>query len=261
MILSSDSHSSKPVAGVSFSLLSSTEIVNKVLVNTPPSEVLRLVVTTNVDHMVTMQKNAEFKRACSNAWLLTADGFPVVRLLKVLGINTPGRITGADLFPAVLQQLDPLRHSPCFVCSGTATAEYLQQWCAKQGFSAPTQRCIVPAFGFEHDLQQSADMLQQITALNTTHLFFGVGAPKSELWMFRHRQQLSGVYGFGFGAGLDFFAGVSKRAPTWMQQGGLEWLWRLLSDPKRLAKRYLIDSWVFLRIGIQEYRLRLREEP
>ena len=75
----------------------------------------------------------------------------------------------------------------------------------------------------------------------------------------RHREQLSGMYGFGFGAGLDFFAGTAKRAPQWVQRVSMEWLWRLLSDPRRLAKRYLIDSWAFVRIALTEHRLTVKE--
>lgn len=245
---------SQPVAGLRFCLLAQNEIVQGLKQVTPPHEPLRLVVTTNVDHMVTMRRQHEFKHACTNAWLVTADGFPVVRLLKSLGIATPGRITGADLFPAILAALTPGQHAPFFVCANEATADYLRQWLAQQGYSTPRERVLVPKFGFEKDSVYSNEMLKKITAMGTTHLFFGVGAPKSELWMQRYREQLSGMYGFGFGAGLDFFAGTAKRAPQWVQRVSLEWLWRLLSDPRRLARRYLIDSWAFVRIALTEYR-------
>ncbi|MDX3774082.1 WecB/TagA/CpsF family glycosyltransferase [Chromatiaceae bacterium AAb-1] len=250
---------SREVAGIRFCLLDKQQVVQSVMNKTPASEPLRLVVTTNVDHMVTMSRNAEFKAACQQAWLVTADGFPVVRLLRLLGIPSPGRITGADLFPQIMNRLTPDRYSPFFVCSSNATAAFLQHWLQLRGFSAPELRVVVPPFGFEHDLKRSAALIEQINTLKTTHLFFGVGAPKSELWMSRHSEQLQGMYGFGFGAGLDFFSGTARRAPAWMQKTGLEWLWRLLSDPRRLARRYLIDSWIFLRIAIQEYRYTRRE--
>ena len=250
---------SQPVAGISFCLLPQSEIVQTVMTQVPADEKLRLVVTTNVDHMVTMRRQAEFKAACTDAWLVTADGFPVVSLLKALNIATPGRITGADLFPAILSSLSPAWHSPFFVCATEATAEYLRNWLSTRGYTTPEKRVLVPEFGFENDMLRSAEMLQKIQAVGTTHLFFGVGAPKSELWMQRHREQLTGMYGFGFGAGLDFFAGTAKRAPVWVQRANLEWMWRLGSNPKRLAKRYLVDSWSFLRIAFSEYRLTVKE--
>lgn len=244
---------SREIAGIRFCLLDKTQIVQQLMEPVPETEPLRLVVTTNVDHMVTMNRNHEFKAACQQAWLVTADGFPVVRLLKLAGEDCPGRITGADLFPQIMNQLKAEHTSPFFVCSNNATAAFLQHWLQLRGFSQPEMRVVVPPFGFENDQVRTTALVQQIRELNTTHLFFGVGAPKSELWMFRNQQQLAGIYGFGFGAGLDFFAGTAKRAPLWMQKYGLEWLWRLLSNPRRLAKRYLIDSWVFLGIAAREY--------
>lgn len=250
---------SQPVAGLSFCLLSQEQIVQSVMSLAPEDEALRLVVTTNVDHMVTMRRQPEFKHACEHAWLVTADGFPVVSLLKALNIATPGRITGADLFPAILASLSPVWHSPFFVCASEATADYLRCWLAGRGYTNPHQRVIVPEFGFEKDALRSNEILTQIQAVGTTHLFFGVGAPKSELWMQKHRAQLTGMYGFGFGAGLDFFAGTAKRAPQWIQLVNMEWAWRLFSNPRRLAKRYLVDSWSFLRIALTEYRLTAKE--
>ena len=194
---------SQPVAGLSFCLLSQEQIVQSVMSLAPEDEALRLVVTTNVDHMVTMRRQPEFKHACEHAWLVTADGFPVVSLLKALNIATPGRITGADLFPAILASLSPVWHSPFFVCASEATADYLRCWLAGRGYTNPDQRVIVPEFGFEKDALRSSEILTQIQAVGTTHLFFGVGAPKSELWMQKHRAQLTGMYGFGFGAGLE----------------------------------------------------------
>lgn len=249
---------SRAVAGIRFCLLSQPQIVESLLAPMP-KQPLRLVVTTNVDHMVIMRRHSAFKQACANAWLVTADGFPVVRLLKLLGIAIPGRITGADLFPAILSKLTPEQHAPFFVCANNTTARFLTRWLAAQGYSEPERRVVVPEFGFDTDAMRSYALVQQIVNVGTSHLFFGVGAPKSELWLQRYQQQLQGMYGFGFGAALDFFAGSAKRAPHWVQRVGMEWLWRLLSNPRRLAKRYLIDSWAFVRIAFTEYRLAVKE--
>ncbi|WP_413284585.1 WecB/TagA/CpsF family glycosyltransferase [Vibrio sp. MA40-2] len=215
---------------------------------------LQLLVTPNVDHVVTMTKDPQFKELCQNAWLLTADGFPVVKLLRYCDVDIPGRITGADLFPAIMDRLTVDVHSPFFVCSSTQTAEFLSNWLNNNGFSNAEQRVVVPDFGFENDPSYNQQLIQQINALDTTHLFFGVGAPKSEKWMYTYRNELPNMLGFGFGAGLDFFAGVKKRAPLWVQNIKMEWFWRLSSEPKRLAKRYLVNSWVFLGVALKEMK-------
>tara|TARA_R110002033_G_scaffold154477_1_gene190856 strand:- start:11185 stop:11928 length:744 start_codon:yes stop_codon:yes gene_type:complete len=212
-----------------------------------------MLVTTNLDHIVMMNTNKRFKDTCARAWIVTADGFPVYRFLTLLGHNAKGRITGADLFPLIMAKISPIEHSPFFVVSSEDTKRVLVDWLVKQEFSDSHSRVAVPPFGFEHDSHYSHELINSINNLTTTHLFMGVGAPKSELWMDSHRHSLSGVKGFGFGAGIDFFAGTMKRAPLWMQTSGLEWFYRLSSEPHRLAKRYLVSSWMFLFIATKEY--------
>ena len=90
----------------------------------------------------------------------------------------------------------------------------------------------MPAFGFEKNPAASEQLAKAIQAHGATHLIMGVGSPKSELWVHAHRGDLGDIYAFGIGAGVDFFV-------------GLEWSWRLAHEPKRLWKRYLVDSWLF----------------
>ncbi len=236
-----------------FTIKNIEEIVCEVIGENDKNQ-FEMLVTTNLDHIVTMNKNSEFHDACKRAWIVTADGFPVYRFLSFLGKKVKGRITGADLFPLIMSKLSPQCHSPFFVVSNESTKQALIDWLIKHEFPDGHSRIVVPPFGFETDNQFSDELLKLIGNLSTTHLFMGVGAPKSELWMDRQRNNLVGVKGFGFGAGIDFFAGTMKRAPVWMQKSGLEWCYRLISEPNRLAKRYLVSSWVFLFIALKEYK-------
>ena len=243
--------------GLNFTTLTANEIVDEVVAaNSTENSEFKLLVTTNVDHLVTMKKNDQFKDICEKAWILTADGFPVFKFLKFMGHDVKGRITGADLFPAIMAKLDNSMHNPFFIVAQEDTAEYLKNWLRDHDFNDAEKRVVVPKFGFEKDDKYSQKTLSLIAELNVTHLFFGVGAPKSELWMGTHANAnaLQGVKGFGFGAGIDFFAGNMKRAPLWMQKYGFEWLFRLLSEPRRLAKRYLVSSWSFFFLALAEYK-------
>jgi N-acetylglucosaminyldiphosphoundecaprenol N-acetyl-beta-D-mannosaminyltransferase len=240
------------VLGLAFCTDNIETIVNATLDNQYLGERINLLITPNVDHVVTMNKDSLFKEICESAWLLTADGWPVVKLLQHCGVNVAGRITGADLFPKIIDGLAVTTQNPFFVCSSEEAAQFYIEWLTERGYSTPEQRVAVPAFGFEKDELYSEQLVQKINALQTTHLFFGVGAPKSEKWMYRYRDQLPQMVGFGFGAALDFYAGLKSRAPEWVQKIGMEWFWRLSSEPKRLAKRYLVSSWVFLGIAIRE---------
>lgn len=103
-----------------------------------------------------------------------------------------------------------------------------------------------PPFGFEKDPAYSMAMAGRIRAHATTHLVLGIGSPKSESWVDDWRDELGGCHTFGFGAGLDFFAGTAKRAPLWMRRWGLEWSWRFAREPRRLFHRYFVDAWLFL---------------
>ncbi|OHB75304.1 MAG: hypothetical protein A2Z34_09620 [Planctomycetes bacterium RBG_16_59_8] len=96
-------------------------------------------------------------------------------------------------------------------------------------------------------------MMRRIDAAAPDIVWVGLGAPKQELWMSRHRAQLRAVQ-IGVGAAFDFIAGVKPQAPRWMQRRGLEWLFRLLCEPRRLWKRYLIYNPLFVIRFLQEHR-------
>lgn len=93
--------------------------------------------------------------------------------------------------------------------------------------------------------EEDEKIIQEINAANPDFLWVGLGAPKQEIWMAEHKDKISAVM-IGVGAGFDFHAGTVKRAPAWMQRSGLEWLYRLFQDPKRLWKRYVVTNSKFM---------------
>lgn len=237
----------RAVFGIDFSLLTQEQLVKRVTSEpVPEGESVRLVATANLDHVVNLSRNERFRRAYAEAWVTTADGAPVFLYAKLMGCGLPERVTGVDLFEALMLNLSPDRHRPFFVVSKSATGDYLREWLLERGFSSEQIGVLCPPFGFERDESYSQLMAGQIRHHKTTHLVFGVGAPKSEVWINTHKSSLGSCYAFGFGAGLDFFSGTLRRAPRWMRQTGLEWLWRVGSEPKRLSRRYFVDSWRFL---------------
>lgn len=215
---------------------------------------LRLVATMNLDHVVTLRHNPGFRSAYQNAHLVTADGFPVFLYARWRGARLTGRITGADLFPAIMARLKPSRHRPFLVASSDLTRRLLERHLAGAGFRPDQYAVVVPPFGFEKDPAATEALLKRIGEVKPTHLFMGVGAPKSEVWMDRHRNRLGDTYGFAFGASLDFFVGTARRAPRLVREAGFEWLWRFASEPRRLFKRYFIDSWAFFAVVAEDLR-------
>jgi N-acetylglucosaminyldiphosphoundecaprenol N-acetyl-beta-D-mannosaminyltransferase len=205
-----------------------------------------LLVTVNLDHVVTLARDAAFRDAYANAWLITADGMPVYLYARARGVNVPERVTGADLCPVLLDRLAPGTSRLFIMPSSAATAARIEEALLARGFAPEALRFVVPPFGFEDDPAAAAALAGDVATHRTTHLFLGLGAPKSEIWANRHRGMLGDCYVLAFGAGLDFYAGTKPRAPSALRRIGLEWVWRLASEPRRLARRYLVRSWWFL---------------
>jgi N-acetylglucosaminyldiphosphoundecaprenol N-acetyl-beta-D-mannosaminyltransferase len=207
----------------------------------------RLVVTANVDHIVQLRKRADFRAAYASAWLVTADGFPVYLYNRLKQSGALSRVTGSDLFANVMPRLNPSSHRVCFIASTEATANGLRVYLISRGFPENSISVCVPPLGFERDEAHCAELAQQVRQHQTTHLFIGLGAPKSEIWCHQNRYALGDCYILSVGAGLEFFLGNKKRAPTFVQRVGMEWLWRFAQEPQRLFRRYFIESWSFFR--------------
>ena len=104
--------------------------------------------------------------------------------------------------------------------------------------------CFSPPFR-DMTIDEDQELITQIKSADPDFIWVGLGAPKQEIWMYNHRELFDGIM-VGVGAGFDYFAGNIKRAPMWMQKSNLEWLYRLIQEPTRLFKRYLITNTKFI---------------
>lgn len=234
------------VFGISFSSLDKGALVSQLAgPSLPAGAGVRLVVTTNVDHVVNLVRSQRFRTAYRMAWAATADGAPVALYARLRGVRIPGRIPGPDLFAALMHALSLERHRPFFIVSNLETGARLRRWLGQRGFQEESVGVDCPPFGFERDPTFSAALARRIREHGTTHLVLGVGAPKSEVWVHEWSAELGDCYALGIGAGIDFFVEKDRRAPLWMQHLGLEWSWRFGREPRRLFRRYFVDSWLF----------------
>jgi N-acetylglucosaminyldiphosphoundecaprenol N-acetyl-beta-D-mannosaminyltransferase len=230
--------------GARISNLTQDQLVANII-DTPPSCGVRLLVTLNLDHVVRLRRDKAFREAYSRAWAVTIDGAPVFAYARARRLPVPERVTGADLVVDLARGL-PTSRRLFFVVSTPVIGAKLVELFRARGFPSGSLAFVSPEFGFERDEGQSARLLSAIRGHRTTDLIFGLGAPKSEVWIDRHRDRLGELYAYGFGAGLDFLVGATPRAPVLVRRLGLEWVWRLGSDPARLWRRYLVDSWAAL---------------
>lgn len=240
--------------GYHFSPDTTEQVVNAALPLPEPNQGVRLVVTANLDHIVLLQSNSRLRDAYTHAWLRTIDGTPVFLYARARGIDIAERVTGADIFPMLLDRFDPARHRPFFVAANEQIVDGLGDWAADRGFPSGAVATDIPPFGFEDDADYGARLAARIRDHGTTHLFFGVGCPRSEIWINEHRNALGDVYAFAVGAALGFFVGTEQRAPRLMRRLGMEWAWRVLHDPGRLAQRYFVRSWGFAAAVLRDLR-------
>lgn len=209
------------------------------------------VVTPNVDHIVQLERDEELKRVYENASLILADGKPLIWISKFYKTPIKEKISGSDLFPKVCD----LAAKKGFTIYLLGAAEGVAAKAAKNLMQKYKGLNIVgtysPPFGFEKDKKELDRIKQQIQKVHPDILIVGLGCPKQEKFMYHHCKELGVPISFGLGASIDFEAGNIKRAPKWMSEHGLEWLYRITQDPKRLAKRYLVDDMKIFSLAIR----------
>ena len=207
-----------------------------------------LVVTANVDHLMGLRHDAEFRQAYARASLRLADGAPVVALARLCGTPLPERVTGADLMPAVLAAAEASRLR-VFVLGGTEEVAAG----AARAIRSRHPRLVLdhasPPWHFEDDGREDRRTLGAVRAFRPDVVFVCVGAPRSEKWVARHLTQLDHGVVLCVGAAVDFVAGSKRRAPRLVQRLGFEWAFRLLQEPGRLWRRYLLTDSRFLLIA------------
>jgi len=185
-----------------------------------------------------------FQRIVNTADRVTPDGVPLVAALRMLGIPLARRVYGPTLTPIVCRRAEELGLPVGF---HGGTPEVLDALTSE--LSARFPKLAIP-FAYSppfHSLSEVEDahVIDAIDAAGVKILFVGLGCPKQERWMAAHRESLRCTM-VGVGAAFDFIAGAKSQAPRWMQRAGLEWLFRLLAEPRRLWRRYLIGNPRFL---------------
>ena len=214
----------------------------------------RLIFTANTEAIVLMRSNEEFRNAYSAADYALADGMPLVWFSRLIGDRLPERVTGSDLLPELCRMAEK-KSLKVFFLGGTpevtpkAVENLLKRFPALQVVGMAT-----PWINLSDSESVSSDLIESVNRSEPDIVFIGFGAPKQEIWLGRNNERLKTGIIVTVGGTFDFLAGKTVRAPLWMQKSGLEWLWRLLHEPKRLWRRYLIGNARFLVIAWREWR-------
>lgn len=212
------------------------------------------VVTPNVDHIVQLESDGELVDVYKNADLILTDGKPLLWIAKWYGTPIKEKISGSDLFPRLCELAANKNHKMFFLGAAEGVSAKAAENLIHKFNGLQIVGTYSPPYGFEKDNIELQKIISMINDVHPDILIVGLGCPKQELFIFHNRDKLKVPISLGLGASLDFEAGNVKRAPKWMADHGLEWLFRITQDPKRMAKRYLIDDRKIFRIAFKYKR-------
>lgn len=200
--------------------------------------------------VITARRNLAHADAVRSADLVTPEGAPVAWMLRKKGYRDQERISGPDLMWACCRKASNVG-TEIFLYGGTpSTLRSLEQRLRTEFPSINIVGTFSPPF-CDVSTEEDAAIVDVINRSGARIVWVGLGCPKQEAWMHTHHGRVNAVM-VGVGAAFDFHAGVVKRAPLWMQRNGLEWLHRLLQDPRRLATRYLVVISFFITAALQD---------
>jgi N-acetylglucosaminyldiphosphoundecaprenol N-acetyl-beta-D-mannosaminyltransferase len=210
----------------------------------------RYVCACNVHSVVTAQRHQGLADAVRGADMVLPDGAPVAWLMRKSGFKSQQRVSGPDLMWRFFAAAAPYRESIFLYGGSPQTLELL---CARIGSAFPELQIAGVYSPPYRDLTAEEDQaaIDMINLSGATTVWVSLGCPKQEVWMAEHRGRIKGVL-VGVGAAFGFHAGTTKRAPKWMQRLSLEWLHRLLSEPRRLWRRYLSTNTIFVFAALRQ---------
>lgn len=237
------------ILGVNIAVTNMREVVNLIVDNVVDLQG-KFICLSNVHTTVMSEKDEEYRRIQNSAFLALPDGSPLALVQRLRGYRGAEQVAGPDLMPELWKATEYTEFSHYFYGSTQETIEALRKNLNHKypglkiaGMEAPPFRTLT-----EEEDQQA---VERINSSGADFVWVGLGAPKQEKWMYNHCNRINALM-LGVGAGFDFHAGTVKRAPAWMREHYLEWLYRLIQDPKRLWKRYVQTNGKFLLLSVKD---------
>lgn len=210
-----------------------------------------LITTLNAHSYNIARQNESFAKALQRSDVLLPDGISIVWAKRFLYGTQLKKIAGANLFAYEMQRLHN-NHGKClFLGSSEQTLQLIKTKAGKE-YPNVLAHTYSPPYKELFSEEDNRQMIEAVNSLQPDVIFIGMTAPKQELWAYEQFAKLNAKHICCIGAVFDFYAGTIKRAPNWMISLGLEWLYRLLAEPKRLWKRYLIGNFKFIYFILKE---------
>lgn len=224
--------------------------VNNVTMKETIDEICRLVegkkksyiVAVNVDVIMKIEKDIYLRAIAKKANLTLVDGKPLVWISKLQKRPVKAKISGSDLVPILCRVASKKKYSVFIIGGAEGVAEKAKEKLEGKLTDIRIVGTYSPPIGFENDEEEKEKINSIISYKHPDIVIACFGCPKQEKWVYENYRKYDGTVSICAGATVDFLAGNIKRAPLWMSNHGLEWLYRFTREPKRLFKRYFIDD-------------------
>lgn len=212
------------------------------------SEKKSYVLAINVDVVIKIENDPYLKKIVDNADMVLVDGKPLVWISNFYGKPLKAKISGSDLVPLLCEEASKKQYSIFIIGGKEGVAEQAKQNLEKRLPGIRIVGTYAPTYGFEKNDAELNKINTLISEAKPDLLIACFGCPKQEKWIFENISKYDAKVSICAGATVDFLAGNIKRAPRWMSEHGLEWLYRFLQEPKRMFKRYFIDDMKIFRL-------------
>ncbi len=203
------------------------------------------VLTTNLDTLRRHALDAAFRLMVSGATLVVADGMPLVWASRLQGSPLPARVAGSNLISSLSAAAAQSGRSVFLLGGDPGTADEAAAVLRSRSPSLRVAGTWCPPFGFEHDPAQLMAIQQAVQGAAPDIIYVALNCPKQEWLISQLKGTMPSAWWLGLGYSFSFLARRTARAPRWIQQAGLEWLHRLVQEPRRLARRYLVEGLPF----------------
>lgn len=237
------------ILGVNVAVTNMQDTVNLIIAHIEELQG-KFICLSNVHTTIMAEKDEEYRKVQNAAFLALPDGSPLALVQRLRGFKEAEQVAGPDLMPGIWKATENTNISHFFYGSSQQTIDALKKNIEKKypglkiaGMESPPFRPLTE--------EEDREAVRRINESGASIVWVGLGAPKQENWMYAHRERVNALM-LGVGAGFDFHAGTVKRAPGWMRRHYLEWLYRLMQDPRRLWKRYVETNGKFVLLSVKD---------
>lgn len=249
------------IMGVDFAAMAEDEVVSA-FVDGAGTGAGRWIVTANLDHLRRCATEPETRALIGEADLVVADGTPIVLASRIAGMPLPERVTGSSMIVPISRRAAETGATVYLLGGEPGVAERARVALEETAPGLIVVGTSCPPHGFENDPEQLASIERKLLAASPDIVLLALSFPKTDTLIRRLRPLMPRASYMGVGIALSFVAGDKRRAPVWMRAAGIEWLHRLMSEPGRLWRRYLLFGVPFAaRLGASALLARMRRRP